>query len=183
MHCSPRFTSPQTGPGHRSQAMTPHGSRHRQVKSSKQGRAITCRFCGSVTSRYPVSRRSSDSSCRIRRRCRQSPVPLSPWRSQLRHSLHLTSRFTLSLVSPGYIPGGPQLASYSADARSGFPWVHSRGTTGQLPTRRRSLRFPLGTFQGDHNWPATYPPTLAPVSPGYIPGGPQLASYRLAPRR
>ncbi len=64
---------------------------------------------------------------------------------------------TLPPVSPGYIPGGPRLASYRpADTPSGFPWVHPRRTTtGQLPTRRHSLWFPLGTSQGDHDWPAT----------------------------
>ncbi len=115
-----------------------------------------------------------------------SPVLLSPWRSQLRLSpwrsqLRLPhAHFTLSLVSPGSIPGGPRLARYRpADTPSGFPWVYPRGTTtGPLPTRRHSLWFPLGISQGDHNWPATDPPTLPLVSPGYIPGGPQLARYR-----
>ncbi len=45
-------------------------------------------------------------------------------------SVHLTFRFSLSPVSPGYIPGGPQLTSYRpADTPSGFPWVYPRGTT------------------------------------------------------
>ncbi len=102
-----------------------------------------------------------------------------PWVYPGDHNWPATHPPTLPPVSPGYIPGGPQLASYPpADTPAGFPWVYPRGTTtGQLPTRRHSRRFPLGTSQGDHNWPATHPPTLPPVSPGYIPGGPQLASY------
>ncbi len=84
-------------------------------------------------------------------------------------------------VSAGFIPGGPQLASYRQFSNP--------------------VRFPLGLSQGDHNWPATgdfptpsgfrwvYPrgtttgqlPAIfqpRPVSAGFIPEGPQLASYR-----
>ncbi len=94
-------------------------------------------------------------------------------------SVHLTSRFSLSPVSPGYIPGGPQLASYlPADTPPGFPWVYPRGTTtGQLPTGPTPVSGRVQQTPPRRRCAeAATPPRLAFVPPDGARGQPQSIS-------